>query len=485
VKKGLGHVTDVLKERHLRQLTGNSAVGHVRYATVGAGGDIQPFYESEFFSASLAHNGNLTNFSVLRDQFGNFASSCDLEAILKVLHTNMISGWIKRQVGDELERYADVLSGGDVRRALDGFEVPVSIDLKSDVAIDSVLASVLKVMEACEGSFSVVGNIPGLGMMGFKDPHGIKPLVVGKKKVGERTAYAFASEDVAFQMPLDFDFIKEIEPGSVFIALEDGRTIDRVLVPGREHTPCIFEWIYFASPCSSIDGVSVSEYRYQLGKMNGHAYRKVMSNGAGKTVCCHVPSAAKRGAEGFAAVTGIPIRDVLVRNNYMQRGFILPDRASREYNAMLKMPIDFSVLRGVETLVIIDDSIVRGDTSMQLVDRIRRETAKRGLPLRNIYFISMAPPNAHPCVYGIDMAVDTELVAAKLGRVDAVRKYIGVDYLQYQELPALGSVLGKLRGESNPSYCDACFSGRYPTGISSEQILRIKQERLADKGSDY
>ncbi|MBW2971521.1 class II glutamine amidotransferase [Candidatus Woesearchaeota archaeon] len=487
VKKGFGLVADVIKEEHLRRLRGNSGVGHVRYATVGAGNadDIQPFYESEYFRVSMAHNGNLTNFADLRERFGNFASDCDIEAIIKTLHSHNVSEWTKRQILDEISGLEGAATFSGMQQAFDSFEIPVRMDVMSDVTIDTLMTSVLRVMQTCEGSFSAIGNIPGFGMIGFKDPHGIKPLVVGRKDVEGRTAFAFASEEVAFQMPLDYTLMKEVGPGSVFMALADGRVIERSLMPAKTHTPCIFEWIYFASPCSEMSGVSVSEYRYQLGKVNGNVYNEHGPNRSGNTICCHVPSAAKRGADGFSMVTGIPNRDVFVRNNYMRRGFILPDKASREYNAMLKMPIDFSVLKGVDTVIMIDDSIVRGDTSRNIVMRLRREAAKRGLPLKNVHFISLAPPNAHPCVYGIDMAVDTELVAAKLGGVDGVRQYIGVDYLQYQGLPVLGMVLGKLMGHENPGYCDACFSGHYPTGITREQIERIKHDRIADKGSDY
>ncbi len=467
VKKGKGLVQEVFSRKNMQRLKGSSGIGHVRYATVGCNDedDIQPFYESLFFFASMAHNGNLTNFSELKRRYGTIASGCDVEAILKVFQTHAVSSQ---------------MSGTSMVR------LPARIDTASDVSIDLIVDSVRKVMEECEGSFSAIGNIQGFGMIGFKDPYGIKPLSVAKKDAGKGKAFAFASEDVVFQMPLNYDFIKEVEPGSLFIAMEDGRVIERKLVD-KERSPrsCIFELIYFASQCSSINSASVSEYRYQLGKELGNEWLSNNLPSGDNVICAAVPSASRRGAVGFADVTGIALRDVFVRNNYLRRGFILPNRSEREYNAALKLPIDFSVLEDADYVVLIDDSIVRGDTSKIIIERLRAECAKRELPLKKVGFGVLAPPNAYPCVYGIDMPVDKEMIYAKEGSIDGVRKYIGVDDLLYNRNGTLSKVLDKVRGENGSTMCDACFSGNYPTGISQEKINLLKQERLADKGSDY
>lgn len=491
VKKGHGLVADVFQENHFRKLKGRSGIGHVRYATVGDGDsrDIQPLYESEFFVASYNHNGNLTNFSKLRELFGNFGSSCDLEAILKTSHTDIVTSSLKHDIIKAVRDMPAESSQEEIIRTIQELEIAPSIDMSSDRAIDFVLDSVRKVMQTCEGSYSVIGNIPGLGMMGFKDPYGIKPLVVGMKQTDKGVAHAFASETVAFQLPLGYDLIKEIEPGSIFLVRGDGSVIERQLVNGKTASPCIFELLYFASPVSSINGVSVSEYRYQSGKVSGMDYmdrfsRQVSQEMEGRIICGSIPSASVRGAAGFSEVTGIPERDIFIRNNYLKRGFILPDRKAREQNAMLKLPIDLNVLQGVETVVLIDDSIVRGDTSKNLIYRLRTEAERHSLPLKNIHFISLSPPNRHPCPYGIDMAIDKELIAASRD-IESVRQYIGADYLQYQRIGMLGVVLDKLLGCEKSTYCDACFSGDYPTGLTSADLKRISDERIADKGCDY
>ncbi|MFH1064753.1 MAG: amidophosphoribosyltransferase [Candidatus Woesearchaeota archaeon] len=467
VKKGRGLVQEVFNQDNITTLRGDSGIGHVRYSTVGTGtdeDDIQPFYESLFFISSMAHNGNLTNFSELKDMYGNIASGCDLEAILKVFHTHAVGSAMS------LEREGSF---------------PVKIDICSDVSIDMVFDSIKKVMETSQGSYSVIANLPGLGMMGFKDPYGIKPLAVARKSVPRGTAFCFASEDVAFQIPLGYDFIKEIGPGSVFLATTDGRVIEKSIVDKKVGPkPCIFELIYFASQTSILDSVSVSEFRYQLGKELGTSFMDDDAFDREGVICAPVPSASERGAAGFSDATGIPLRDVFVRNAYLRRGFILPDKSAREYNAALKLPIDFSVLRDARYVILIDDSIVRGDTSRIIIERLRTECSKRALPLEKVGFGVLAPPNAFPCVYGIDMPVDKELIYAKSGDLESVRKYIGVDHLMYNRIEVLDWVLSRLKGEGS-GMCNACFSGVYPTGISHQEIDRLKQERLADKGSDY
>jgi len=453
LKKGNGLVKEVFNKKHLQRLCGSSGIGHVRYATVGDGDveDIQPAFLDGRFFISMAHNGNLTNFADLKRRFKTIRSGCDLEAILKVFYN----------------------------------EFPRGIDFTSNEAIDAVFDTVKKVMEICKGSYSVITHIPGLGMLGFKDPFGIKPLIFGRKQTAEGPAYAFASEDISFQLPLGYDLIKDLEPGSAILVTESGAVVEKKIIPSWISFPCIFEWIYFAMGCSSLLGVSASEYRYQQGKELAYEYTKLKYPTGDKVICTEIPSASERGAAGFSEAIGIKYRKVFIRNNYVGRGFILPDKESRTNNAMLKLPIDFSVLRDVEYLILVDDSIVRGDTSKAVIERIRKETAKRGFPLKEIYFLSMAPPNKFPCVYGIDMSVDKELIASRAANIEEIRDYIGVDHLIYQKREVLGKILAKLVGKEGVTFCDACFSGNYPTGITKEDIERIKQERIRDKGCEY
>ncbi|MBT5022699.1 amidophosphoribosyltransferase [Candidatus Woesearchaeota archaeon] len=452
MKKGHGLVREVFKENHFKRLSGTAGIAHVRYATVGSGEneDIQPSFLDGSFFISMAHNGNLTNFSELKKEYNTVRSGCDLEAILKVFYN----------------------------------EFPDNVNIASEDSLDAIFYTIKQVMLKCKGSYSVITHIPGLGMMGFKDPYGIKPLMIGKKKTPSGNAYAFASEDVAFQSPLDFDFVKDVDPGSVFLVTESGEIYEKTLINSKKMSPCIFEWIYFAKGCSSILGVSVSEFRYKLGRELANEWAKQNMPNNKTVICSEIPSASERGAVGFSDGTGIKYRKVFDRNNYVGRGFIQPTKKAREENAKLKLPIDYSVLRGVESLILVDDSIVRGDTSKQTIKELRTQTKKRGLELKNIYFLSLAPQNKHPCVYGIDMSVDKELIAAQKD-LSGIKKYIGMDELIYQKKKMLGTVLRNLSGIQNITYCDACFSGNYPTGITQEDIEIIKKERIADKGCEY
>ena len=489
-KKGFGLVQKVFNEAHIKRLKGNSGIIHLRYATVGSGDeeDIQPFSSDSFLLLSMGYNGNLTNFTRLKEEYGTIGSGCDVEAIQKVLHTEMVTRNLESEVASGLTRLpGSALFNGGMEEAMHSLDIPHNVNLSADNAIDHLFESITKVLKVCSGSYSVISHIPGLGMFGFRDSYGIKPLVIGKKTTSNGIAFAFSSETVAFQMPLGFDFIKDVDAGSVFLATEDGRIIERQLVESTNAYPCVFELIYFASPCSVINGISVSEFRYQLGKYLGEDYLTANLPTGDNVVCCGIPSAPERGAYGFSEITEIAKRDVLVRNNYLKRGFILPDREAREYNAMLKMPIDFSALGNAEYLVLVDDSIVRGDTTKSIIHRIKTEAKKRSLPLKEVIIVSLSPENKYPCVYGIDMAVDKELIAGKLDSVEEVRDYIGADRLLYQQIERLMQVRKKLlKGNSGGcSHCDACFSGNYPTGLTPKDIERIKQERLSDKGSDY
>jgi amidophosphoribosyltransferase len=410
----------------------NAGIGHVRYSTVGGGvlSDAQPFYKLDMFFVSMAFNGNITNFQKLKEE-RLITSSCDLEGILNVF-------------------VQEVVLQKDLHYAIR--------NLEPDILFNAVSG----VMDKIEGSYSTVAHLPGSGMLAFRDPHGFKPLCFGIKETADGPAYAFSSETVSLQT-LGYSFLDNIKPGEAVFIGEDGKVQRKQI---KEPTPhlCFFELEYFSKNCSVIDGISVSRYRYNRGKRIAEEWLK---RGLEADIVSEVPTSSIRGSHGFVHETGIPYRSVFDRNNYIGRSFIAPDMATRRMMVRLKLPIDESVLEG--NIILFDDSIVRGTTSRIIIDNLKRLDN-----VQNVHFVSQAPPIRYPCVYGIDMAVDTELVAS--GRTEEeVRQQIGADSLTYQ----LAETLGKDCNDC--SLCTACVTGDYPTGISEEDIQKIKDERLGHK----
>ena len=436
VKKGEGLVRDIFSAVHFERLKGDLGVGHVRYPTVGSGGgeDAQPFTVNYPFGIVMAHNGNVANYEALKAELSgewlrHLYSGCDVEVVL------------------------NVFAHGLAREAGEGF------------TLAAYYAAVREVHRRVRGAYSVVGFIAGHGLFAFRDPFGIKPIAMGRKRWNGAEAYAVASESVVLTA-LDYQVLPCGDPGeAVFVDLE--RRVHREMVSPPRHHPCVFEFVYFARPDSSLEGISVYEARIRMGERLAGTFRRT---GLRADVVIPVPDSARTAALALAQVLGIPYREGLVKNRYVGRTFIMPNDGERKRSIRHKLNAIEEEFREKDVLLV-DDSIVRGNTSRQIVQLARAAGA------RSVFFASTAPPLVHPCVYGIDMSTRREFVARERS-AEEVAGAIGADAVIYQTLEDLtGAVLEKQ--DRIGRMCTACFSGDYPTGdITREMLLQIEDQRL-------
>jgi amidophosphoribosyltransferase len=438
--KAKGLVRDVFTDKEAAALRGFMGIGHVRYPTVGAGGieDAQPFQIAYPFGIGMAHNGNLTNFDELKTQLSkeshwHINSSCDLEGILNVFG----DGLARQEIGT--------------------------------LQPEHVFNAIGRVMERVKGAYSVVGVIAGEGLYAFRDPFGIKPIMYGQRMDDQgRKSWCIASESVLLDI-LDFHHNTDIEAGeAIFIDLAGN--LHRKKLADKPHSPCLFEWVYFARPDSFLDRVSVYKTRRRLGESMAEIWR---ATGWEADVVIPVPESATTSAMALAHALGLKYREGLVKNRYIGRTFIMGSNRARQASIRLKLNTIQLEFEGKDVLLV-DDSIVRGNTSRQIVELARRAGA------RKVYFASVSPPLRHPCVYGIDMSTKNEFIA-KDRSPEEVAEAIGADGVVYQTLENL---IASVR-EGNPQIqgtCSACFSGVYPTGdVTEEQLARIEAERLVER----
>jgi len=434
MSKGLGLVNRVFQNPEaVRRLTGSVGIGHVRYSTVGANEalDAQPFFVNYPFGLAMAHNGNVNNWSALRhslyeDDHRLLDSSCDVELILYAL-------------ASELEKK----------------------DLKSFTDED-LFDAVEAVQRRVQGAYSTVTIIANRGLLAFADPCGIRPMVFGKKVTDEGTSYAFASETTCLDY-MGFEIVRDLEPGEVIFVDNHGQVRSQVRYRERQAF-CVFEFIYFAKEDSSFHSRGVARDRVAMGKALARTFRRT---GLRPDVVIDVPSSAYFFASGLAEELAIPYRRGLSKNNFVGRSFISPTATEREKVVRLKHNPLKDVVRG-RKVAVVDDSIVRGTTSSHLVRLLREVGAAE------VYLVSASPPIRHPCVYGIDMSIRGEMIAAGLN-VNEISERIGADALVYQRLGDLRRIYRGL-----PT-CDACFSGEYPTGITAAQIRETETERVCSK----
>ena len=442
LKKGNGLVRDIFRAKNMERLTGPMGIGHVRYPTIGPGSqdDAQPFLIHYPYGIAMAHNGNVTNYSeqcrYLADGRAHLNSSCDVEVIL-----NNLAIELGRQGVPELD--ADAL-----------FE-----------AVDGVFSRV-------KGSYSVICLIANYGILAFRDPWGVKPMIYGRRQHADGSeSYAVASENVALDI-LGFSDSVDVRPGEAILFRPGEKPESRVLQE-REHHPCIFEHIYFARPDSVMDGISVYKTRRRFGVKLGERWKQT---GIPVDVVIPVPDSACTAALTLAQHLGVEYREGLVKNRYIGRTFIMPGQSERTSSIRRKLnaiPLEFE---GKDVLLV-DDSIVRGNTSKKIVELARQAGA------RKVYFISCSPPIRHPCVYGIDMSTRQELIA-RGKEISEIRDWIGADNLVYANLDDVVEAAWV----GNPkirNFCHACFSGDYPTNdITPEMFTEIERERLGIRNSE-
>ncbi len=439
LKKGNGLVRDVFRSKNMARLTGPWGIGQVRYPTFGGSlsEDAQPFIVDYPYGIAMAHNGNVTNAEDVREWLRQkkrriLQSTCDLELILGTFA-------------------AELSEAGSV-----------------DPEPDAVFDALEKVMERVKGAYSVISLIARLGMVVFRDPHGIRPLLMGHRVNKDGTStWACASENVALEI-LGCKDIQDIGPGEAAILLPGQDPIRRE-VGQSEHRPCIFEQVYFARPDSILDGVSVYEARRKFGIQLAEKWKKL---GLHADVVIPVPDSACTAASTMAREIGVEYREGLVKNRYIGRTFIMPGQGERTSGVRRKLNAIESEFSGKDVLLV-DDSVVRGNTSRQIVELARASGA------RKVYFASCSPPIRHPCVYGIDMSTRGELIATDR-TTDQIGEKIGADTMIYQEIDDLRAALHNTGTKLH--YCAACFDGKYPTpDVTSETLANIEKCRIQDQ----
>lgn len=431
-RKANGLVKDVFQPSDADTLTGRVGMGHVRYPTAGSlsAAEAQPFFVNAPYGIYLVHNGNITNTDAQREKVtGKYSrhlrTTSDSEILLNVL-------------ADKVADAIKVNGSGD--------------------AIRNIFAGVKMTMERVQGAYSVICLIAGVGMLAFRDPHGIRPLSVAQRAAeGEGDDYAFASEDVAFGIN-GFDKLRDVKPGEALLVDLDGNLHSYQAVEGQL-TPCIFEYVYLARPDSVLDGVSVYQAQIRMGKTLA---QQIADSGLEIDAIIPVPDSARPVALEVSNITGIRYREALVKNRYVGRTFIMPGQEERQKSVRRKLNAIPREMAG-RNILLIDDSIVRGNTIKKIVEMCREAGAKK------VYIASASPPVAYPNVYGIDMPTKHELVAN--GRsIEEIRKELGVDALFYQKLEDLIWSAKEGNPEIDRFDC-SCFDGNYITGGVTDEYL--------------
>ena len=432
LRKDNGLIKDVFRTRHMRRLTGQIGIGHVRYPTAGSTSPAlaQPFYVNSPYGLALAHNGNLTNTEELgRDLF---------KADLRHINTDSDSEVLLNVFAHELQRRGKIK--------------PTPEDL---------FAAVSGVHDRCRGGFAAVVMITGYGILGFRDRNGIRPLVFGSRQTDKGNEYMIASESVALDSQ-GFNLDRDVAPGEAVFIDVNGNLHSKVCTEPGDHTPCIFEQVYFARPDSLMDGISVYKARLRMGEKLANKLKRLRPN-HDIDVVIPIPDTSRTSALELANRLGLKYREGFVKNRYIGRTFIMPGQSQRKKSVRQKLNAIELEFRG-KNVLLIDDSIVRGTTSKQIIQMAREAGANK------VYFASAAPPIRYPNVYGIDMPAASELIAA--GKTNSeVEELIGADWLVYQDLDDLIAAAA----EGNPTigrYECSVFDGKYITGDVDEVYLK-------------
>jgi amidophosphoribosyltransferase len=444
LRKENGLARDVFDTEQMIKLLGNVGIGHVRYPTAGSSSsaEAQPFYVNSPYGISLAHNGNLTNADELKDDLfrtdrRHINTTSDSEVLLNVFAHELL------EVATGLEPNAE-----DIFKAIE------------------------RVHKRCRGGYAAVSMIPGYGVIAFRDPNGIRPAVFGER-VAEDGGKEFmvASESVALDT-LGFELTRDIAPGEAVIFTEEGEVFTRQCSDKVQKSPCIFEFVYFARPDSIIDNIFVHKARQRMGiKLAKRLLREWGEHDIDAVI--PIPDTSRTSALAMANELGVQYAEGFIKNRYIGRTFIMPGQTVRKKSVRQKLnPIDVEFKD--KNVLLVDDSIVRGTTSKQIVEMARDAGAKK------VYFASAAPPVRFPNVYGIDMPAASELIAH--GRTEEeVGEWIGADRMLYQDLNDLIEAVQK-KGKSHVDRFDTCvFSGEYVTGDVNADYLGHLEDQRSDE----
>lgn len=437
-RKGNGLVRDVFHTRHMQRLLGNIGVGHVRYPTAGSSSPAlaQPFYVNSPYGISLAHNGNLTNANELSREI--------FQSDLRHLNTDSDSEVLLNVFAHELQKLG-----------------------KLAPSADDIFAAVAGVHRRCKGGYAAIAMIANYGVIGFRDPNGIRPIVYGVRETEAGPEYMLASESVALDT-LGFKLVRDIEPGEAIYIDTEGNFHSRQCAETTSASPCIFEHVYFARPDSIMDGVSVYKARLRQGEKLAEKVLKLRPDND-IDVVIPIPDSSRIAGQSMAHTLGVKFREGLVKNRYIGRTFIMPGQSERKKSVKQKLNAIDLEFQG-KNVMLVDDSIVRGTTCKQIIEMAREAGAAK------VYFASASPPVRYPNVYGIDMPSAHELIAH--GRTEEeVCELIGADWLVYQDLEDL--VASSAEGNAELSGFDcAVFDGNYVTGdVDQVYLNKLDAER--------
>ena len=440
LRKDNGLVQDVFEQHHINQLVGNIGIGHVRYPTAGSSSsaEAQPMYVNSPYGITLAHNGNLTN-------------SDDLKADLF----------------SEDRRHVN--TGSDSEVLLNVFAHELQMMNVDHPGADDIFAAIAGVHRRCEGAYAAVAMITGAGLVGFRDPHGIRPLVYGRRACEYGWEYMMASESVALDM-LGFEFVADVAPGEAVYVSDQGEIAKRRCAPAAVHTPCIFEYVYLARPDSILDEISVYKSRLRMGEhLAARILDRYPNHDHDIDVVIPIPDTGRTAALPLAYELNVKYREGFIKNRYIGRTFIMPGQQMRRKSVRQKLNAIELEFRG-KNVLLVDDSIVRGTTTGQIVQMAREAGA------RKVYLASAAPPIRFPNVYGIDMPAASELVAFDRSE-EEVGRIINADWLTYQRLEDLI----ESAQEGNPAigaFECSVFDGSYVTGgIDQNYLARLSADR--------
>ena len=440
LEKGNGLITEVFDAANMARLLGNIGLGHVRYPTAGCASvaEAQPFYVNSPYGIVFAHNGNLTNVP---------------DIVGSLFHTDMRH----LNTTSDSEVMLNVFAHALTRR---GAVNPNEFD---------IFAAVEEVHRRCKGGYAVISVIAGVGMVAFRDLHGIRPLVFGSRTEGGKTDYMIASESVALQVS-GFKIEHDLAPGEVIFISNQGELYTHTSLQAHEKAPCLFEYVYLARPDSTLDGASVYQSRINMGTKLAAKIKREWAH-VPIDVVIPIPSTSRVAAQEIATRLNIPYRDALVRNRYVGRTFIMPGQALRKQSIRRKLNPIPQVFEG-KNILLVDDSIVRGTTIREIIAMVREQGAKK------VYVCSAAPPVRFPNVYGIDMPARSELIAN--GKtVQELATDIGADELIFQDLQDLKDSIT----ESKPGlvhFDTSVFDGTYVTGDVTEEYLATLEKQRND-----
>lgn len=435
--RGMGLVRDVFDEESVVTLTGHLGIGHVRYPTAGCDGpdEAQPMYVNSPCGIALGHNGNLVNSeSLSRELF---------ETDRRHINTDSDSEVLLNVLAHELSKAAT-----------------------KNLNPAAVFAAVEGVHRRCQGAYATIALVAGVGLLGFRDLHGIRPAVLGQRQTPDGMEYMIASESAALQI-LEFEVVGDLAPGEAVLITLDGQLHRQVSPLAKAHTPCLFEYVYFARPDSLIDDLSVYKSRLRMGEALAKTILEQWPDHDIDSVI-PVPDTSRTACLPLAQALGVKYREGLIKNRYIGRTFIMPGQTERARSVRRKLTAIDLEFRN-KNVLLVDDSIVRGTTSKQIIQMARDAGAKK------VYLASASPPVRYPNVYGIDMPAASELVAANRSEQE-VSEFIGADRLFYQRIEDLEqAVLGK--NTRLAGFDSSCFTGQYVTGLADGYLTELEARR--------